>query len=89
MTRTQTKLTPEITHCLQCALDEDIGTGDATSESIIPPEARLQAQIVAKQDGVVAGLDIAGEVLNRRWARDSALSAVIYWRLSLAQPAAC
>jgi nicotinate-nucleotide pyrophosphorylase (carboxylating) len=44
---------------IQAALDEDVGSGDVTSEAIIPIEAKIQAQIVAKQDGVLAGLDIA------------------------------
>jgi len=52
-------ISPEIKVTIQRALDEDIGNGDATSKSIIPPEARMQAQIVAKQDGIVAGLDVA------------------------------
>jgi len=48
----------EILAAIQNALREDVGTGDATSNSIIPPEARLEAQLLAKQDGVVAGLDV-------------------------------
>lgn len=53
----------ELLACIQRALAEDIGPGDATTNSIVPAEASLTAQIVAKQDGVVAGLDIAREVL--------------------------
>jgi nicotinate-nucleotide pyrophosphorylase (carboxylating) len=53
------EISPEIRETIQRALDEDIGRGDATSGSIIPPEAQMQAQIVAKQDGVVAGLEVA------------------------------
>jgi nicotinate-nucleotide pyrophosphorylase (carboxylating) len=53
------QLSAEVMNTIQCALDEDIGSGDATSEAIIPPDARMQAQIVAKQTGVVAGLDVA------------------------------
>ena len=48
----------EILAAIQNALREDVGTGDATSHSIIPPEARLEAQLLAKQSGVVAGLDV-------------------------------
>ena len=65
MMQTKITLPPEITHCVQRALDEDIGTGDATSKRIIPPGARLQAQIIAKQDGMVAGLDVAGETFRQ------------------------
>ncbi|HBY08660.1 MAG TPA: carboxylating nicotinate-nucleotide diphosphorylase, partial [Chloroflexi bacterium] len=39
-----------------------LGPGDATSEAIIPAEAQMQAQIVAKQVGIIAGLDVAQAV---------------------------
>ena len=52
----------EITACLRRALDEDVGSGDATTNNIVPAEAVLQAQIIAKQNGVVAGLDVAEKV---------------------------
>jgi nicotinate-nucleotide pyrophosphorylase (carboxylating) len=52
----------EIIACLQRALDEDIGAGDATTNNIVPADASLQAQIIAKQNGVVAGLDVAEKV---------------------------
>jgi len=52
----------EITACLRRALDEDVGSGDATTNNIVPADAALQAQIIAKQDGVVAGLDVAEKV---------------------------
>ena len=55
------EISPEIRAVIQSALDEDIGSGDATSEAIIPLDAKMGAQIVAKQDGVLAGLDIAKE----------------------------
>lgn len=53
------ELSEEIKETIQRALDEDIGSGDVTSEAIIPNEAQMQTQIVAKQDGVIAGLDVA------------------------------
>jgi nicotinate-nucleotide pyrophosphorylase (carboxylating) len=56
-------LETEILSCLQRALDEDIGSGDATTNVIVPVDATLHGQIVAKQDGIVAGLDVAREVL--------------------------
>jgi nicotinate-nucleotide pyrophosphorylase (carboxylating) len=52
----------EIVDSLKRALDEDIGRGDATTNSIVPADASLVGQIVAKQDGVVAGLEVAEEV---------------------------
>jgi nicotinate-nucleotide pyrophosphorylase (carboxylating) len=56
------QLHPEILEAIQRALREDIGPGDATSESIIPPEAHMRGQIIAKQPGIIAGLDVAEAV---------------------------
>ena len=55
-------LHPEILEVIQRALTEDIGSGDATSNSIIPPTATMLGQIIAKQEGVIAGLDVAQAV---------------------------
>lgn len=55
-------LTNEILESIQRALTEDIGTGDATTNSIVPAEATMRGQIIAKQDGVSAGLDVARAV---------------------------
>jgi nicotinate-nucleotide pyrophosphorylase (carboxylating) len=41
------------------ALAEDIGSGDATTDSIIPSDAAMAGRITAKQSGVIAGLDVA------------------------------
>lgn len=49
----------DVEDCVRRALAEDIGSGDATSNSIIPPESMMHGRIIAKQDGVVAGLDVA------------------------------
>jgi nicotinate-nucleotide pyrophosphorylase (carboxylating) len=55
-------LDPQMLAVIRQALDEDIGPGDATSTSIIPPEARMHGQFIAKQSGVLAGLDVARAV---------------------------
>lgn len=54
---------PEILNCLKRALEEDIGDGDVTTNSIVPLGANLRGQIVARQNGIVAGLDVARNVL--------------------------
>jgi nicotinate-nucleotide pyrophosphorylase (carboxylating) len=54
-----TTLHPDILAAIRRALDEDIGPGDATSNNIIPADAHMTGQIVAKQSGIIAGLDIA------------------------------
>jgi nicotinate-nucleotide pyrophosphorylase (carboxylating) len=44
---------------IRLALAEDIGAGDATTDSIVPAEASMSGRIIAKQSGIVAGLDVA------------------------------
>ena len=56
------ELHPDIQRAIQSALAEDIGAGDATSTAIIPAEATMVGHIIAKQAGVVAGLDVAAAV---------------------------
>jgi len=55
----QASLAPEIIDSIRRALDEDIRSGDATTNSIVPESASLRGRIIAKQDGVVAGLQVA------------------------------
>lgn len=47
------------------ALREDIGTGDVTTQSIVPENYHTTGYIRAKEPGVVAGLDVAREVFVR------------------------
>lgn len=58
----ETTLPSEIVDCLRRALAEDIGPGDVTTRSIVPSDAVLRGKILAKDSGVVAGLDIAEAV---------------------------
>ncbi len=59
-----TGLPADIISSIQRALEEDIGSGDATTNSIVPADAILRGQIIAKQDGVIAGLEIAAAVFR-------------------------
>jgi len=52
-------LSPDIIACIRRALDEDLGAGDATTDSIVPADATSSGRIIAKQAGVIAGLDVA------------------------------
>jgi nicotinate-nucleotide pyrophosphorylase (carboxylating) len=45
-------------------LAEDIGDGDVTTESVVPAGARLEATLVLKERGVVAGLEVAEAVFR-------------------------
>lgn len=47
------------------ALAEDIGTGDVTTESLISPTASARARIFAKEEGILAGLEVAGLVFRQ------------------------
>ncbi len=53
----------DISPTIKRALSEDIGLGDITTNSIVPANASLHGRIVAKQQGVVAGLEVANLVL--------------------------
>jgi nicotinate-nucleotide pyrophosphorylase (carboxylating) len=55
---------PYIDDVLKRALEEDIGSGDATTAAVVPPQARARAQIIARQTLVCAGLPIAERVFR-------------------------
>lgn len=50
---------------IDLALEEDIGTGDVTSGYFVPEGKEARGLIVAKEDGVVAGIEIVAEVFRR------------------------
>jgi nicotinate-nucleotide pyrophosphorylase (carboxylating) len=52
-------LAPGIMSSIERALAEDIGAGDATTDSIVPEVAQLKGVIIAKESGVIAGLPVA------------------------------
>jgi len=47
-------------------IEEDIGFGDITSESLIPDDTIVKARIIAKEQGIVAGSQIAKEIFQSR-----------------------
>jgi len=49
---------------LRALLAEDVGRGDVTTETIVPPGARARGDIVAKSDCVVSGLPVARRVFE-------------------------
>jgi nicotinate-nucleotide pyrophosphorylase (carboxylating) len=55
-------LPPAILDAIRRALAEDLGSGDVTTASIVPDQATLRGQIIAKQSGIMAGLDVAQAV---------------------------
>jgi nicotinate-nucleotide pyrophosphorylase (carboxylating) len=52
----------EIDACINRALAEDIGAGDATTNAIVPAGLKIRGDIIAKQTGIIAGLDVAAKV---------------------------
>ncbi|MEN2984398.1 MAG: carboxylating nicotinate-nucleotide diphosphorylase [Dictyoglomaceae bacterium] len=46
------------------ALEEDIGFGDITTESIVPNNLYAKALIIGKEEGIIAGIPIAEEVFK-------------------------
>ncbi len=50
---------------IDLALDEDLGTGDVTSIATISADLTCSATILAKEEGVVAGLPVVTEVFRR------------------------
>ena len=51
---------PLVARAVTAALEEDLGdAGDITTDAIVPEDAEGEAAIVARQAGIVAGLDLA------------------------------
>lgn len=56
----------EIEQLIETALREDLNDrGDVTTNSLIPSRAEREAIIVARQAGVIAGIDIASQVFHK------------------------
>jgi len=55
----------EIDKIIDTALTEDIGSGDITTEAIFNKYKSTSAVIIAKEDGILAGIDIAERVFNK------------------------
>lgn len=54
-----------INKLLDLGIEEDINTGDITTESIIPESMNAVATMTAKQEGVISGLEIVKMVYDR------------------------
>ena len=46
------------------ALAEDMPAGDVTTEAIVPPEQRGRAVLLAKENGILAGIDVFARVFK-------------------------
>lgn len=54
----------EIDRIIQTALQEDIGSGDITTLSTVPKETPAQAELVAKEDFYLSGIEVAQRVFT-------------------------
>lgn len=59
-----TTLEPDVRALIKLALNEDIGTGDITSLATVPADRTATAVMLAKQDGVLSGMDVAESVFH-------------------------
>ncbi|MCF8067688.1 MAG: carboxylating nicotinate-nucleotide diphosphorylase [Desulfobacterales bacterium] len=53
-----------VQYLIELAFQEDIGSGDITTDSVIAPDAEGTGRIVAKESMIIAGLDLAREVFE-------------------------
>ncbi len=50
---------------IELALNEDVADGDITTDNLIPASDRRKAKMVAKAEGVIAGLEVAETVFRK------------------------
>jgi nicotinate-nucleotide pyrophosphorylase (carboxylating) len=54
----------KIKDLIKTALEEDIGPGDITSEAVVPMDLDVRAFILAKEEGIICGLEVAKMVFK-------------------------
>lgn len=55
----------QVSHIIDEALCEDLGSGDLTTDAVIAPDAMAIGEIVSRSPGVIAGLPVAGFCFRR------------------------
>ena len=61
----KTEYIPFVEELIELAIKEDIGDGDHTSLSTIPADARGRMKLLVKQEGIIAGIEVAVAVFRR------------------------
>ena len=56
---------PYVEELIELAIKEDIGDGDHTSLATIPEDARGRMKLLVKQEGIIAGIEVAVAVFRR------------------------
>lgn len=54
----------QVEQVIENALAEDLASGDVTTKALIPPDLAGKASILAKEDGVLAGIEVAQAVFG-------------------------
>jgi nicotinate-nucleotide pyrophosphorylase (carboxylating) len=74
----------ELRDLIAMALAEDIGSGDVTSEAVVPVDARARALITQKAPGMLFGLEAAEEAFTQAGAESFArILGESEWRVEL------
>ncbi len=55
---------PLVTGIIAMALNEDVGTGDITTETTIPADKKAYGRFIAKEDMIICGLEVAELVFH-------------------------
>jgi nicotinate-nucleotide pyrophosphorylase (carboxylating) len=58
------KKNSKIEKIIKLALLEDIGSGDITSDSVVPTNRKADAVLLVKSNGIISGLDVAKKVFK-------------------------
>ena len=61
----KTEYIPFVEDLIELAIREDIGDGDHSSLACIPAEERGRMKLLVKQDGILAGVEVAEMILRR------------------------
>ena len=64
---------PEVRNAVERALAEDIGTGDITSELTVPPHVQARGSFLAKQEMILAGIELLPLVYEIRGGAEVAV----------------
>lgn len=61
----EAELNEQAERVIRAAFNEDIGTGDATTLAVVPPDREAHAKVVVREVLVVAGIQFAEQVFKR------------------------
>ena len=49
---------------IRLALEEDISSGDVSTDAVMPEHRRGEVQLICKEDGIIAGLPVFARVFT-------------------------